>query len=135
MKSRRNQRSAPAGDLDASAVKVRKELLATALNPSSDFVVLVDRMSMRYLDANEEWLRMCKLAALAAQKSEAERVSHAKSRFMAAVGHDLRQPMHALALCIDELKSADLPGHAYPLLDHMESALHSTQSLLDSIRF
>jgi len=60
---------------------------------------------------------------------------HAKSRFMAAVGHDLRQPMHALALCIDELKSADLPGHAYPLLDHMESALHSTQSLLDSIRF
>jgi len=54
---------------------------------------------------------------------------------MAAVGHDLRQPMHALALCIDELKSADLPGHAYPLLDHMESALHSTQSLLDSIRF
>ena len=77
--------------------------------------------------------RVREFAALAAQKSEAERLSHAKSRFMAAVSHDLRQPMHALGLFIDELKSAKLPGHAYPLLDHMESALHSTQSLLDSI--
>jgi PAS domain S-box-containing protein len=77
--------------------------------------------------------RVRELAALAAQKSEAERVSHAKSRFMAAVSHDLRQPMHALGLFIDDLKSAKLPEHVYPVLDHMESALHSTQSLLDSI--
>ena len=77
--------------------------------------------------------RVLELAALAAQKSEAERASHAKSRFMAAVSHDLRQPMHALGLFIDELKTATLPEHVYPLLDHMESALHSTQSLLDSI--
>ncbi|VTU22892.1 Aerobic respiration control sensor protein ArcB [Variovorax sp. PBL-H6] len=77
--------------------------------------------------------RVHELAALAAQKSEAERVSHAKSRFMAAVSHDLRQPMHALGLFIDDLKCAKLPKHVYPVLDHMESALHSTQSLLDSI--
>lgn len=77
--------------------------------------------------------RVRELAALAAQKSEAERVSHAKSRFMAAVSHDLRQPMHALGLFIDDLKGAKLPEHVYPVLDHMESALHSTQSLLDSI--
>ncbi|MDR6536956.1 response regulator [Variovorax soli] len=77
--------------------------------------------------------RVRELAALAAQKSEAERLSHAKSRFMAAMSHDLRQPMHALGLFIDELKSAKLPEHAYPLLNHMESALHSTQSLLDSV--
>lgn len=77
--------------------------------------------------------RVRELAALAAQKSEAERLSDAKSRLMAAVSHDLRQPMHALGLFIDELKTAKLPGHLYALLDHMESALHSTQSLLDSI--
>ncbi|KWT92110.1 MULTISPECIES: response regulator [unclassified Variovorax] len=77
--------------------------------------------------------RVRELAALAAQKSEAERASHAKSRFMAAVSHDLRQPMHALGLFIDDLKSAELPEHVYPVLDHMESALHSTQTLLDSI--
>ena len=77
--------------------------------------------------------RVRELAALAAQKSEVERVSHAKSRFMAAVSHDLRQPMHALGLFIDDLKSAELPERVYPVLDHMESALHSTQTLLDSI--
>lgn len=77
--------------------------------------------------------RVQQLAVLAAQKSEAERASAAKSRFMAAVSHDLRQPMHALGLFLDDLKSIDLPPQAAPLLEHMESALHSTQSLLDSI--
>jgi len=77
--------------------------------------------------------RVRELAALAAQKSEAERASHAKSRFMAAVSHDLRQPMHALGLFIDDLKSAQLPAHLRTVVDHIESALHVTQSLLDSI--
>ena len=77
--------------------------------------------------------RVQQLATLAAQKSEAERASAAKSRFMAAVSHDLRQPMHALGLFLDDLKSIALPPQATPLLEHMESALHSTQSLLDAI--
>jgi len=77
--------------------------------------------------------RVQQLATLAAQKSEAERASAAKSRFMAAVSHDLRQPMHALGLFLDDLKSIELPPQTAPLLEHMESALHSTQSLLDSI--
>lgn len=77
--------------------------------------------------------RVREMAALAAQKSEAERASHAKSRFMAAVSHDLRQPMHALGLFIDDLKSAELAPQLRSVVDHMESALHVTQSLLDSI--
>jgi len=77
--------------------------------------------------------RVQQLAALAAQKTEAERASVAKSRFMAAISHDLRQPMHALGLFIDDLKSADLPAGVKPVLGHMESALQSTQLLLDSI--
>ena len=77
--------------------------------------------------------RVQQLATLAAQKSEAERASAAKSRFMAAVSHDLRQPMHALGLFLDDLKSIALPPQAAPLLEHMDSALHSTQSLLDAI--
>ncbi len=78
--------------------------------------------------------RLQQLATLSAQKSEAERASAAKSRFMAAVSHDLRQPMHALGLFLDDLKSiAALPPQVAPLLEHMESALHSTQSLLDAI--
>ena len=77
--------------------------------------------------------RIRQLAALAAQKSEAERANAAKSRFLAAVSHDLRQPMHALGLFIDDLKSTKLPMQAASLLDNMQSALDTTQSLLDAI--
>jgi len=77
--------------------------------------------------------RVRELAALSAQKTEAERANAAKSRFLAAVSHDLRQPMHALGLFIDDLKSIALPASAGPLVEHMESALHSTQTLLDTI--
>ncbi|MEO5671722.1 MAG: response regulator [Ramlibacter sp.] len=77
--------------------------------------------------------RIQQLAALAAQKSEAERANAAKSRFLAAVSHDLRQPMHALGLFIDDLRSAKIPPQVASLVDNMQSALDSTQSLLDAI--
>lgn len=43
-------------------------------------------------------------AELAAQKESAERANAAKSRFLAAASHDLRQPMHALALFSADLR-------------------------------
>ncbi|GAB2179952.1 hypothetical protein DLREEDagrD3_01750 [Denitratisoma sp. agr-D3] len=42
---------------------------------------------------------------LQAQREEAERANMAKSRFLAAAGHDLRQPLHALNLFAAELES------------------------------
>lgn len=41
---------------------------------------------------------------LAAQKEEAEQASIAKSRFLAAASHDLRQPLHALSLFTSDLQ-------------------------------
>lgn len=77
--------------------------------------------------------RVRQLAGLAAQKSEAERANAAKSRFLAAVSHDLRQPMHALGLFIDDLKSEALPVRVGSLIGQMQSALDTTYSLLDAI--
>jgi len=42
---------------------------------------------------------------LQAQREEAERANMAKSRFLAAAGHDLRQPLHALNMFSAELES------------------------------
>lgn len=42
--------------------------------------------------------------ALAGQRDNAERENTAKSRFLAAASHDLRQPMHALALFAADLQ-------------------------------
>ncbi|MGB8301904.1 MAG: HAMP domain-containing sensor histidine kinase, partial [Azonexus sp.] len=49
---------------------------------------------------------------LAAQKDEADRASRAKSRFLAAASHDLRQPMHALALFAADLRRQVRAGNA-----------------------
>jgi CheY-like chemotaxis protein len=85
-------------------------------------------------DAAEELARLRAMVdTLTAQKQEAERANAAKSRFMAAVSHDLRQPMHALGLFIDELKGPRLPEAVRQLGGQMECALHSTQLLLDSV--
>jgi len=53
-------------------------------------------------------------AELAEQKAAADRANAAKSRFLAAASHDLRQPMHALGLYVEALR---------PQLEHRDAAL------------
>lgn len=50
------------------------------------------------------------------QKDIAESATLAKSRFLAAASHDLRQPMHALNLYLGALAHFDLPLAARPVL-------------------
>ncbi len=57
-----------------------------------------------------------KSAELTVQKELAETAALAKSRFLAAASHDLRQPMHALSLYLGTLASFDLPAAARPVL-------------------
>ena len=75
-------------------------------------------------------------AELARQKEEAERASTAKSRFLAAASHDLRQPLHALSLFAADLQRQVRSGHTTDLPRLSEQITASTGllgELLDSL--
>lgn len=72
-------------------------------------------------------------AQLVAQKLKAERANQSKSRFMAAISHDLRQPMHAMGLFVEELRRPLDTPRAAGILEHLAQSLASMESLLDSV--
>ena len=67
------------------------------------------------------------------QKVIAEEASRAKSRFLAAASHDLRQPMQALGLFADSLIYRITDAGNRRILDLMRSSLNSLSGLLDSL--
>jgi|GEM_PF-7131699 signal transduction histidine kinase/FixJ family two-component response regulator len=79
------------------------------------------------------------LARLGAQKEAAEIANQAKSRFLAAASHDLRQPIHALHLFLGTLKNLALPDEAQRPLANVLKCTESIDemfvSLLDVAKF
>jgi len=65
-------------------------------------------------------------------KREAERANDAKSRFLAAIGHDLMQPLHAAQLFTDSL-SGQLDARQREILSQVSGALDSTGDLLTGL--
>lgn len=72
-------------------------------------------------------------AELRAQKQAAESATLAKSRFLAAASHDLRQPLHALSLLVEALQERVPPGEAKRLADHIASSASTMESLLNAL--
>lgn len=57
----------------------------------------------------------------------------AKSRFLAAASHDLRQPLHALNLLVAQLRAASTPDARERLTLRVESAVASINGLFDGL--
>ncbi|MBL8556606.1 MAG: hybrid sensor histidine kinase/response regulator [Phenylobacterium sp.] len=70
---------------------------------------------------------------LRAQKSVAEQSSLAKSRFLAAASHDLRQPVHALGMFIGAMRSHRLPRRTVDLVDQMDVSIAALDGLFGSL--
>lgn len=70
---------------------------------------------------------------LRGEKLRAEEASHAKSRFLAAASHDLRQPLHALGLFVGELKFRLDDSRQEILINKIESSLISLTELLNAL--
>ncbi|GAB4170500.1 MAG: PAS domain-containing hybrid sensor histidine kinase/response regulator [Wenzhouxiangellaceae bacterium] len=71
-------------------------------------------------------------AELQAATRAAERANSAKTRFLAAVSHDLVQPLNAAQLMIHSLAAEVAPEHQ-PLVRRIRGALDATESLLESL--
>jgi len=73
------------------------------------------------------------LARLAIEKEAAERSNQAKSQFLAAASHDLRQPVHALSLYVGVLREQSLNAKSRQLVDHIERATAAMGRLFDGL--
>ncbi len=79
-------------------------------------------------------LRVAEATLVSRQKmEEAETATRAKSRFLAAASHDLRQPTHALGMFVARLAQSPLPIETRHLIESLESAVQAMQDLLDGL--
>lgn len=99
--------------------------LAEGINEmAARLAVVRDDMAQR-IDAATSQLRE--------RTEDAERANLAKSRFLAAASHDLRQPMHALGLFIADLARKQHSEESRQLIDRIAASAEAMENLLDSL--
>lgn len=72
-------------------------------------------------------------AELESKKKEAEQANLAKSKFLAAASHDLRQPMHAISLYVESLKPQMHGRVAEDTLNKIERSILGMVDLFNAI--
>ncbi len=95
----------------------------------------VNRMAERLMQARDELEGRIADATrqLRHRTDDAERANHAKSRFLAAASHDLRQPMHALGLFVAELAERLRGSEHRTLIRQIEESVGAMEDLLDAL--
>ncbi|NJD24750.1 MAG: response regulator [Betaproteobacteria bacterium] len=95
--------------------------------------LIVESLRQRFENADlVERLREQSEAALAA-KRVAEEANVAKSRFLAAASHDLRQPMNALTLFAGVLANEQRPEEVRSLAGHIERSVVALGKLFNAL--
>jgi signal transduction histidine kinase len=106
-------------------------MAATYIVTSTQFVrrlhaTLVESLRRRY--------QVETLAAdLRVQKDLAEQANQAKSRFLAAASHDLRQPVHALSLFVGALDQRPLDAESRRLVGHVQGAADAMGAMFNAL--
>jgi signal transduction histidine kinase len=104
-------------------------------------LVYIPAMAGLAVIANRSFKQMVRLriqteqmaADLQAQKDIAERANLAKSTFLAAASHDLRQPVHALGLLAGALRGISMASEGYKLVDQIESSTNAMDGLFTAL--
>jgi signal transduction histidine kinase/ActR/RegA family two-component response regulator len=104
-------------------------------DPLRELQMGLDQMANRLAWGRDELEQRVALVteALRIKKDEAEAATLAKSRFLSAASHDLRQPTHALGLFVARLGQLHLDGQSRQLVGHIEASVQAMQNLLDGL--
>jgi signal transduction histidine kinase/CheY-like chemotaxis protein len=70
---------------------------------------------------------------VAERTRELAEANQAKSRFLAAASHDLRQPVHALGLFVGQLGQSHSTQEQHEIVRYIEASVASFESLLESL--
>ena len=70
---------------------------------------------------------------LTQQKEAAEKASLAKSKFLAAASHDLRQPLHALSLFSAALSDRKLDPDTKRIAENITASVHALEGLFNAL--
>ena len=73
------------------------------------------------------------VSRLESKSKQLQRVSAAKTQFLAAASHDLRQPAHALNLFIETLSRTKLDDKQRSIVEYAKNASQSSSDMLNSI--
>jgi signal transduction histidine kinase/CheY-like chemotaxis protein len=108
---------------------------ASATDPLRSLQDNVTEMSRRLASAQQELEQRVIEAtqALREKKDEAEQANKAKSRFLAAASHDLRQPTHALGMFVSRLTQLSHDPETQAVVDNLEISVRAMQNLLDGL--
>lgn len=102
-------------------------LIFTFLVAAPTLAAIVGRQSENGLELRFENMRL--IEDLRLQRERADQASLAKSRFLAAASHDLRQPAHALGLFAGALSELPLKPEARRLSDHITGSVRALDTL------
>jgi len=109
--------------------------LTSPSDPLYQLQLRIHDMASQLRGARDELRQQVELAtqALREKKEEAEAANRAKTRFLAAASHDLRQPTHALGLFVSRLSQLPHDTPTRHLINHLEASVLALQSLLDGL--
>jgi signal transduction histidine kinase/CheY-like chemotaxis protein len=104
-------------------------------DPLRDLQLGLNQMAERLEQGRDELERRVVLATteLREKKEEAETATLAKSRFLAAASHDLRQPTHALGMFVARLAQLPHDDETRALIANLEASVRAMQDLLDAL--
>ena len=63
----------------------------------------------------------------------ADEANRAKTSFLAAASHDLRQPIHAMALFVSALKDKTRDPETRPIVEHLVASVDALEGLFDAL--